>query len=909
MNISCPFCGKTYKLSAEKMARLSGRLTQCSACHKRFRVGEKKTSDSAEREPDVQSAPPPARTPPPLETDRRSQPVIQIDPQSRVAKSQSSLKPNKRPASHQRFVFGLAVVVVLLAMTVVAALVVVQFGSGDTQRVAHIFLKADEKFDVSGIQLNGARTTYTDHGKYLQIELEEGENEIHIARNGFWPYREVVASTTDQPVVVIPEWRARPDALGQQQQPVANQVDPQNVVSNDPPRDQPDGLAVNNGLAAGNELVDPFVEWYQDLDQAKRAAREQGKYILIYFDGSDWCPHCETFNQTLLQAEISEMIGQHFIPVHIDRPETVQMQRFVEDLERNQSLIERYGASSVPTTIAADQSGRPFGMYGGSLEGHELIDAMEYWLEQKERLDLLLPSVDRLLAAGRFPEAKLNAIHEIVGPYIVFYDELQHWVKRARELDPVNENNLRGPIYAYYWLARFRAPQTTTVDRFRLADELVDEIAGYQANQNDPSIAAPFIVAIEFSRTYRQFDRMIKYAETGLATNPADPRIRNFMQQFTVLHYLSSGTGFLISRDGLIITNRHVVEPRDLELRDSQVYVTLDGRSDEIAARVVHRSETEDLALLQVDAADLKPNSFEPLKISRAEAKLLQRVVAFGYPDFGQATGVKSTPGSVAREASQESFNRMIQLNLTVNPGNSGGPLCAMNGSVIGVVTAKTGNTELQDSSGLAIPTSTVWDFLKSSLSENELNGLAAKDQARDLAPEKLAQRVKESVVLIVRKKNSPNTFDEKISADQALAINNEVWENVKSPVGPDQVQRLKSDLELMQNVCSQHPRGIYFNTLATAEFRMGNYRAAIAAAKQSLKRTPGEMQPPLPTPYPGDLAILAMSYLKLGEPEPANRYREDLNQAIKLEVFRDDQEVQSFVNEVERAFAADSKK
>ncbi len=51
------------------------------------------------------------------------------------------------------------------------------------------------------------------------------------------------------------------------------------------------------------------------------------------------------------------------------------------------------------------------------------------------------------------------------------------------------------------------------------------------------------------------------------------------------------------------------------------------------------------------------------------------------------------------------------------------------------------------------------------------------------------------------------------------------------------------------------------------------------------------------------------MSYLKLDEPEPANRYREDLNQAIKLEVFRDDQEVQSFVNEVERAFAADSKK
>ena len=86
-----------------------------------------------------------------------------------------------------------------------------------------------------------------------------------------------------------------------------------------------------------------------------------------------------------------------------------------------------------------------------------------------------------------------------------------------------------------------------------------------------------------------------------------------------------------------------------------------------------------------------------------------------------------------------------------------------------------------------------------------------------------------------------------------------------------------------------------YFNTLATAEYRMGSYQEAIQAALKSVELSSQA--------FPGDYAILAMSYSKLGDPENAKDYRERFHKSMQLSAFRNDNTCKSFEAEVERTF------
>ena len=92
-----------------------------------------------------------------------------------------------------------------------------------------------------------------------------------------------------------------------------------------------------------------------------------------------------------------------------------------------------------------------------------------------------------------------------------------------------------------------------------------------------------------------------------------------------------------------------------------------------------------------------------------------------------------------------------------------------------------------------------------------------------------------------------------------------------------------------------QHPREIYYNSLGTAEYRMGNYREAIEAALKSVALSPQA--------FPGDHAILAMSYSELGEIEEANDYREKFNTTMRLDAFKDEKDCMSLALEVENMF------
>ena len=136
----------------------------------------------------------------------------------------------------------------------------------------------------------------------------------------------------------------------------------------------------------------------------------------------------------------------------------------------------------------------------------------------------------------------------------------------------------------------------------------------------------------------------------------------------------SLGSGFIISKDGYVLTNNHVVEGAET------VIVRLNDRR-EFIAEIVGTDPRSDVAVLKLDATDLPV-----AKIADSdEVKRGQWVVAIGSPfgfDYSVTAGIVSATG---RALPDESYVPFIQTDVAINPGNSGGPLFNLDGEVVGI--------------------------------------------------------------------------------------------------------------------------------------------------------------------------------------------------------------------------------
>jgi serine protease Do len=136
----------------------------------------------------------------------------------------------------------------------------------------------------------------------------------------------------------------------------------------------------------------------------------------------------------------------------------------------------------------------------------------------------------------------------------------------------------------------------------------------------------------------------------------------------------SKGSGFIISPDGYVLTNAHVVEGTN------QIIVGLSDRT-ELEAELIGTDERSDVALLKVEGEDLPT-----VKIGNpSEVKVGQWVMAIGSPFGFDHTATQGIVSSIGRNLPSGGYVSFIQTDAAVNPGNSGGPLFNLEGEVIGI--------------------------------------------------------------------------------------------------------------------------------------------------------------------------------------------------------------------------------
>ncbi len=222
--------------------------------------------------------------------------------------------------------------------------------------------------------------------------------------------------------------------------------------------------------------------------------------------------------------------------------------------------------------------------------------------------------------------------------------------------------------------------------------------------------AGPAVVNISTERTVKQRGGPMLPPELEMFRG--HPDMERFFEQFDEFHRraprglegkrYSLGSGFVITEDGYIVTNNHVIDGADI------IKITFDeNKTEEHVAEVVGTDPDTDLALLKIEAKGLPF-----LKFGNSDAlEVGEWLLAIGNPlglDHTVTAGILSAKG---RNIQSGSYDDFLQTDASINPGNSGGPLLNMAGEVVGINTAI---AQRAQGIGFAIPSSMAQRIIES---------------------------------------------------------------------------------------------------------------------------------------------------------------------------------------------------
>lgn len=174
---------------------------------------------------------------------------------------------------------------------------------------------------------------------------------------------------------------------------------------------------------------------------------------------------------------------------------------------------------------------------------------------------------------------------------------------------------------------------------------------------------------------------------------------------------VGAASGFIISSDGYIITNKHVVAD------DKASYTVLLSNGQQQTAQVIYKDPTNDMAILKISG-----NNYQTVKFGDSKSlQLGQTVIAIGNAlgqynnsvSMGIISGLNRTIQATGSDGKTETLTGVIQTDAAINPGNSGGPLLDLNGNVVGINVA---TVQGSNSISFSIPENIVRSIIKNAI-------------------------------------------------------------------------------------------------------------------------------------------------------------------------------------------------
>lgn len=725
--------------------------------------------------PTVSGSLPPAKSPslapPPVNTPKDEEIAVSPDssndnaplpfsidppkPTSFVTTSSSptsaAAKPAKKKSSPLPYVIGGALMVLLIAGGAIGGFIMFANGSNSPAKGGKgtplasgkgtlILNWPEEARKSSAVLIDDKRQNLPSKGE-AKFSLSAGKHKIFLQRRGFEPVETTVTLAPNQTEHLSPTWKEASTGI------VSTPGTPADPTKT--PGTGSSGFPIGGGTGP-SVAPQGFAGWLQLLEVAQRQAVQQKKDILIVFGVSDGSPETQVIAKALNNGPGKAAVNASFIPVVIDFPQTREGFNLVDDRSQNDMLRRQYGVSQVPVLVLTDEKGLPYFVERDWKGGHAgVLSQLESWKANKATRNGLLAT-----ASMGDDKARTNAAVAALSwlserRLIPLYEkDVRQWQSLVQRVDP---SNTQGHLEKFVEADLQIRLRDVDIDDAQDVVRALEPLAAWMGprrfvDQNRGASLHLLAAGLLFKLERRE--EGLKHLEQAITYKPMDKELEEALagakSALVNRNILSNGTGFVVSAAGYMLTNHHVIEG------EGRVVVRLPGVKNPVPASVVAQDERLDMALIKLD---LPPGvKLTAIPISNVELGRGAPVGAFGYPLASTVgSGLKLTIGVVSA-LPDSSENNMLLLDLRVNPGNSGGPLCDSKGNVIGMVTAKTRteSSESVDSYGMARPAADLIKFLDTHLPK-EAKRAEALPTGEPLPWDQVDRRVNPSVHMILK--------------------------------------------------------------------------------------------------------------------------------------------------------------
>ena len=331
------------------------------------------------------------------------------------------------------------------------------------------------------------------------------------------------------------------------------------------------------------------------------------------------------------------------------------------------------------------------------------------------------PDIDQLAAEHNFFLGELDKLSDLKA----FRSTLNEVENKLANEGIISKREAKGKTRIVYLWNRYRRTIVVAASIAGMVSISTATIVSMYSENKKVAVITPLVdhKLNQFEHKLNQMEHKLNDASVAIK-EPAKPK---FEAKFRA-------TGFLVDGNGYIITNAHVVE-------NVLNIIVENKKGDQFFTKVVYSNKITDLAILKIADTSFKKVTGLPYTFPKYSAQLGEHIFTLGYPREEVVYG----EGYLSAKSGYYGDTTSYQISISVNPGNSGGPVINKNGEIIGIISSKETNA---DGVVFAIKSKNIYDALNE-LKGDELIKLPSVNSLKGLDRVQQIQKLEDFVYMV----------------------------------------------------------------------------------------------------------------------------------------------------------------